>query len=383
VPAPGPQLTVRAANTDPLPLIDLRREYDRIRHRACAAFDKLAADGDFTLGAELQAFEAEFAEFCGVAACAGVADGTDALRLALLALGARPGTEVVTVALSFVATAEAIAMTGARPTFVDVDPATRLMDPDALRAAISPSTVAVVPVHLYGRPAPMGEIAAICAAAGVPVVEDAAQAHGASVSGRRVGAWGAAASFSFYPTKNLGAMGDGGAVVSDDPGVIAAVRSLRHHGCHPAEANRHVRVGSTSRLDNLQAAILRLKLPDLDACNARRRRAARLYRDALQDLPLVLPPDDPPDGRQVVHLYAVELDDRDRVLSGLRQRGIGASVHYPTPIHLQPAWADCRFGPGALPATEAVTRRTLSLPLFPGITEGEIARVATALRAVL
>jgi dTDP-4-amino-4,6-dideoxygalactose transaminase len=366
-----------------VPLIDLRRSYEPIRDQARAAFDRLAADGDYTLGRELAAFEVEFADFCGVAGCAGVADGTDALRLGLLALGAGPGTEVVTVALTFVATAEAIALTGALPTFVDVDPASRVMDPDALRRALSSSTAAVVPVHLYGCPAPMAEIRAICAEAGVPVLEDAAQAHGASIGARRVGAWGAAGAFSFYPTKNLGAMGDGGAVVSDDAEVIATVRSLRHHGCHPKDHNRHVRIGTTSRLDNLQAAILRLKLPHLEAGNASRREAAQRYREALAGLPLVLPPDDPPDAVQVFHLFVIEVEERDRVLHALRDRGIGASVHYPTPVHLQPAWSGHRYGPGDLPATEALTRRTLSLPLFPGITEGEIERVAAAVRASL
>jgi dTDP-4-amino-4,6-dideoxygalactose transaminase len=366
----------------PVPLTDLAL----VRRRLAAAdrdvFERLASTGDFTLGAELAAFEAEFARYCGVQGCAGVGDGTDALRLSLLALGAGPGTEVVTVPLTFVATAEAIALTGARVRFVDIDPFSRTMDPAALRAALNPSTVAVVPVHLYGRPAALREIGEICGAVGVPVVEDAAQAHGAAVAGRRVGSWGRAAAFSFYPTKNLGAMGDGGAIVSNDPALIATVRSLRHHGAAADDANQHVRVGLTSRLDNLQAAILRLKLPLLDEFNDSRRAAARLYREALSGLPVRLPPDDPPEARQVYHLFVIEVDERDRVLAALRARGIGAAVHYPTPIHLQPAWSDAGHAVGAFPAAEAIARGALSLPIFPGITEAQILRVAEALRAV-
>ena len=364
----------------PIPLTDLRRAYRRFDWSARAVFDRLAADGDFTLGPELAAFESEFAAFCGVGGCAGVANGTDALRLALLALGVGPGKDVVTVPLTFVATAEAIALTGARVTFVDIDPVSRAMDPSRLPAVMSSSTAAVLPVHLYGRPAPVREIAGICEAARIPMVEDAAQAHGAAVAGRLVGSWGAAGAFSFYPTKNLGAMGDGGAVVSDDAELLATVRSLRHHGCAPGDPNHHVRVGLTSRLDNLQAAILRLKLPLLDEFNATRRRVAQLYRHALADLPLRLPPRDPDDALQVYHLFVVELDERDRVLAELRRRGIGAAIHYPTPIHLQPAWSRGPYGPGDYPASEALARRALSLPLYPGITEEEVTRVATSLR---
>jgi dTDP-4-amino-4,6-dideoxygalactose transaminase len=367
----------------PIPLTDLGLVRRRLEGADRDVFERLAAQGDFTLGAELAAFEAEFARYCGVGACAGVGDGTDALRLSLLALGARPGTEVVTVPLTFVATAEAIALTGARVRFVDVDPVSRTMDPAALAAVLGPSTAAVVPVHLYGRPAAVREIGEICGAAGVAVVEDAAQAHGATVTGRRVGSWGSAAAFSFYPTKNLGAMGDGGAVVSDDPGLIATVRSLRHHGAAPDDANRHVRVGLTSRLDNLQAAILRLKLPLLDEFNDSRRQAARLYREALSGLPVGLPPDDSPGARQVYHLFVIEVDERDRVLAALRARGIGAAVHYPTPIHLQPAWSDAGYAAGEFPAAEAIAGRALSIPVFPGITEEQILRVTEALRALV
>ncbi len=364
-----------------VPLVDLSRLDPSILAEAQDAFERISSSGAFTFGEELEAFEAEFAEYCGTAHCVGVSDGTDALRLALIAAGAGPGREVVTVSHTFVATIEAIAATGARPVLVDIDPATRCIDPEGLEAAIGPATAAVLPVHLYGRPAPMGNIFA--AAGDVPVIEDSAQAHGAELDGRRVGSFGTAAGFSFYPTKNLGAMGDGGAVVTDDSELAATVRSLRHHGSDPADANRHLRPGSTARLDNLQAALLRLKLPHLDAWNEARRQAAERYRDALADLPVVLPPGDPDGGRHVYHLFVVEVDDRDRVLAELRASGIGAGAHYPTPAHLQPGWTVLGYGQGSLPHTEAAAARCLTLPIFPGIADSEIDRVAEALAELL
>jgi dTDP-4-amino-4,6-dideoxygalactose transaminase len=360
-----------------VPLIDLSRLEESILDEAQTAFERIARSGAFTFGEDLQAFEAEFAAYCGVEHCVGVSDGTDALRLALVAMGAGPGREVVTVPHTFIATIEAIAATGAKPVLVDIDPATRCIDPERLAAAVGPRTAAVVPVHLYGRPAPMTEI--LAAANGVPVLEDAAQAHGAELAGRRTGALGTAAGFSFYPTKNLGAMGDGGAVVTDDAQLAATVRSLRHHGSDPDDANRHLRPGSTARLDNLQAALLRLKLPHLDSWNDSRRAAAERYRAALADLPVGLPPGDPDGGRHVYHLFVVEVEDRDRVLAELRASGIGAGAHYPTPAHLQPAWTGLGYSPGSLPHAEQAARRCLTLPIFPGIADAEIDRVVEVL----
>jgi dTDP-4-amino-4,6-dideoxygalactose transaminase len=280
------------------------------------------------------------------------------------------------VAHTFVATVEAIAATGARPVLVDIDPVTRCIDPAAVRTAIGPRTAAVVPVHLYGRLAPMSELCSL----GVPVVEDAAQAHGATLDGRRAGSMGVAGCFSFYPTKNLGAMGDGGAVVTDDDDVAAAVRSLRHHGSALGDANRHERCGGTERLDNLQAAILRLKLPRLEADNEHRCRIAARYRELLAGLPLELPPDDPPGGRSVYHLFVVELDARDDVRAELHAQGVLAGAHYPTPVHLQPAWRWLNLVHGDLPATERASSRALSLPIFPGMREDDVERVGGALR---
>jgi dTDP-4-amino-4,6-dideoxygalactose transaminase len=364
---------------DPLPLFDLRRRWPMLREEAMATFERVAAAGAFSLGEELEAFEAEWAAYCGSRHAVGVSSGTAAIELALRALGVGPGDEVVTVAHTFVATVEAIAATGARPVLVDIDPATRCIDPAAAYAAIGPRTTAVVAVHLYGRPAPMDELDAL----GVPVIEDAAQAHGATLGGRRVGSLGTAGCFSFYPTKNLGAMGDGGAVVTDDDDLAAAVRSLRHHGAAPDDANRHVRRGGTERLDNLQAAILRLKLRHLDDDNEHRRAIAERYREALGDLPLGLPPDDAPEGRAVNHLFVVDVDDRDRVRAALRNSGVLAGVHYPTPVHLQPGWRRLGLGPGDLPATERFAARALSLPCFPGMREEEQHRVVDALRRIL
>jgi dTDP-4-amino-4,6-dideoxygalactose transaminase len=361
-----------------VPLVVLTRLDPDLVDELRRAFDAVVASGAFTLGEELERFEAEFADHCGVAECVGVSDGTNALRMALEALGTGPGREVITVPHTFVATVEAIAATGARPVLVDIDPLTRCMDPDRLAAAITPRTAAVVPVHLYGRPAPMPDI--LEAAGAVPVVEDAAQAHGAELDGRRAGGFGAAATFSFYPTKNLGALGDGGAVVTDDPELARQVRSLRHHGSAPDDANRHLRAGSTARLDNLQAALLRVKLRRLDGWNEERRAAAARYREALRGLPVELPPEDPENGRQVYHLFAVEVEHRDRVLRSLRERGVGAGVHYPTPVHLQPGWRALGHTEGDFPASERAARSVLSLPLFPGISDAEIDLVVAALQ---
>jgi dTDP-4-amino-4,6-dideoxygalactose transaminase len=362
-----------------LPLFDLTRDWPHLRDAALAAFERVAATGAFSLGDELAAFEAEWAAYCGTAGAVGVSSGTAAIELALRALGAGPGREVVTVAHTFVATVEAIGATGATPVLVDIDPATRCIDAGAAvtAAAASSAVAAIVPVHLYGQPAPVAALGV----AGVPILEDAAQAHGATVGGRRAGALGTVAAFSFYPTKPLGGFGDGGAVTSDDERLLETVRSLRHHGCAPGDANRHVRAdGGSDRLDGLQAALLRLKLRRLDADNGARRTAAARYRERLSGLPLDLALDH---AGAVHHLFVVEVEERDRVLAALRASGIDAGVHYPTPVHLQPGWRHLGYATGDLPHTERAARRCLSLPLFPGITEPEQERVVAALAEAL
>jgi len=382
--AQAEQFTARAPSGDvEVPLFDIARGLAATRADAIAIFERLWRSGHFTLGADVAEFEGRFAEYCGAAHCVGVSDGTAALQLGLLALAVEPGASVITVPNTFIATVEAIVTAGARPVFVDVDPVHRCMDPAQLRSLASAGTGAVVPVHLFGRLAPMVEISAICERIGVPVLEDAAQAHGAAIAGRRAGAWGDAAAFSFYPTKNLGAAGDAGAIVCSDADTAAAARSLRHHGSLPGRPNRHVRPGTTARLDNLQAALLSLRLSRLDEENEQRRRAADVYRGLLEELPLTLPAPETPDEEHAHHLFVVEVEERDRVLAALRERGVGASVHYPTPIHLQPGWRHLGYGRGDFPVAEYLAEHCLSLPCFPGITEEEQARVADELEKAL
>jgi dTDP-4-amino-4,6-dideoxygalactose transaminase len=364
-------------------LFDLTQAFEAIREDARALFDRLLESGQFVLGPELREFEEQFAQYCGVDHCVGVSDGTSALELALLALDIKPGASVITVPNTFVAVAEAIAAARARPALVDVDRSTRCLDPTALAAAIDAETSAVVPVHLYGRLAPMPEIMEICRQPGIRVLEDAAQAHGASLAGVRAGGFGDAAAFSFYPTKNLGAAGDGGAIVSRSTDIAEAARSLRHHGSLPDAPNRHVRHGRTARLDELQAGLLSMRLVRLDRENDQRRLAAERYRDLLSDLTLILPPEDGPDERQVYHLFVIEVPERDRVLEALHRARIRAAVHYPTPIHMQPAWRELGYARGDFPVAEYFAEHCLSLPIFPGITEAEQVRVADVLRAVL
>jgi dTDP-4-amino-4,6-dideoxygalactose transaminase len=369
---------------DRVPFVDLGRTWGEIRAEVLAATDRVASHGDFILGRELDRFEAELAAYCGAREAVGVSSGTAALELALRALEVGPDSEVVTVANTYIATVEAIAATGARPVFVDVDPDTNCMEPALLAGALTPRTAAVIPVHLYGRPAPVGDVLHVCADRGIHVVEDACQAHGARLDGKPAGSLGVAGAFSFYPTKNLGAFGDGGAVVTDDPAVAAIVRSLRRHGTVADDPNHHVRAGGgTERLDNLQAAILRLKLAALERVNEERRATADRYRHLLGSLPVELPPGDPPDGRHVYHLFVVELDERDRVRRALFEAGVDTAIHYPTPCHLQPGWRFLGYGAGDLPVTERKAARILSLPLFAGIRPDEQERVADALADAL
>lgn len=369
---------------EPVPLFDLTRSWPAQRDDALAAFERVAAAGAFSLGPELEAFEDEFAAYCQTRHAVGVANGTAAVELALRALGVGHGDEVVTTAHTFVATVEAIAATGATPVLIDIDPVTRCLDPGALERAVGVRTAAVVAVHLYGRPAEMGAIGELCDAAAVPVVEDAAQAHGATSDGRRTGSLGAVGCFSFYPTKNLGAMGDGGAVTTDDETLAAMVRSLRHHGSAPDDANRHERPGRTERLDSLQAALLRGRLVRLDADNEARRAAADGYRERLAGVEgIELPMRDGPSERSVHHLFVVEIDDRDAVRAHLAEQRVFAGVHYPVPVHLQPGWAYLGYVAGDLPNCERAARRVLSLPCFPGITESELDRVAATLVAAV
>jgi dTDP-4-amino-4,6-dideoxygalactose transaminase len=363
-----------------IPLVDLQAQYAAIHSEVDRAIRRVVESAQFIMGPDVAAFEAEFAAWCDVPHCVGVGSGTAALELALRVLGVGAGDEVVTVAHTFIATAEAISAVGAKPVFVDIDALTYTLDPDAFAAAITPRTRAVIPVHLYGQPADMTRIGAIAQQHGIAIVEDAAQAHGATWAGTTVGAFGDAACFSFYPGKNLGAYGDAGAVTTRHEVVAAQVRLLRNHGRRSKYL--HDQVGFGHRMDTLQAAILRAKLPHLAAWTTARRRLALRYDELLKHSGVVLPhvasSADP-----VWHLYVIRIPERDTLVTELTRRGIGAGVHYPVPLHLQPAYADLGYEVGSLPVTETVAATCASLPLYPEMSDGQQEQVVAAVRSFM
>ncbi|MFI5364859.1 MAG: DegT/DnrJ/EryC1/StrS family aminotransferase [Candidatus Binatia bacterium] len=363
-----------------VPLVDLKAQYAAIQPEVDAAIQRVLCSAAFILGREVERFEDAFAAYCGVRHAVGVASGTAALHLALLACGVGPGDEVITSPHTFIATAEAVSHAGARPVFVDIDPVSYNLDPSRIDAAIGPRTKAIIPVHLYGNPADMEPVLAIARRRGLHVIEDAAQAHGAAYRGRRAGTFGAAACFSFYPGKNLGAYGDGGAVVTDNPEIAARVRMLRDHGRRDKYV--HETVGYGDRLDAIHAAVLGAKLAHLDRWNQQRRQAARRYCELLADSRVRLPVT-APDAEPVYHLFVVRVAERDRTLQALHQRGIGAGVHYPIPLHLQPAYAFLGLQPGSFPHAEQAAREVLSLPLYPEITDEQLTEVAAGLKMSL
>lgn len=361
-----------------IPCADPRAGYLAHRAEIEAAIGEVLAGGRYILGPNVTAFEAEFAAYLGVGHGVGVANGTDALHLAIRACGIGPGDEVVTVAHTAVATVAAIEMAGAVPVLVDVDERSLTLDPALLERAITPRTCAIIPVHLYGHPADLDPILVAARRHGLRVIEDCAQAHGARYAGRRVGSLGDLAAFSFYPTKNLGALGDGGLVATDDAELAGRLRLLRQYGWE----NRYTSAiaGWNSRLDELQAAILRVKLRYLDEENAARRRAAALYGELLAGTAARLPAER--DGAEhVYHLYVVRHQARDALLEHLERSGVGALVHYPVPVHRQPAYSGRLAGADSLPRTEAAAREVISLPLYPQLGEADISRVADAVRA--
>jgi dTDP-4-amino-4,6-dideoxygalactose transaminase len=356
--------------------VDLRAQRAALDPELTEAIERVFARGVFILGPEVAAFEEEFAAYCGSRHCVTTASGTDALTLALSAAGAGAGTEVVTVAHTAVPTAFAIEAAGSTPAFVDVDPETLTIDADEVARAVGPATRAIVPVHLYGRCAELEPLVELADRHGLALIEDACQAHGALQRGRRAGSVGLAGCFSFYPTKNLGAYGDGGCVVTDDDELAERVRLLRNHGLTGGYV--HAEPAVNSRLDELQAAILRVKLPKLDGWNEERRRLAGLYDEALRELPLDLPA--PAGEGHVFHLYVVRTPRRDELLEHLRESGIGAAVHYPLPAHRQPAYAGRPQSECRLPATDQAAAEVLSLPLYPELGDSGVARVATSVR---
>jgi dTDP-4-amino-4,6-dideoxygalactose transaminase len=361
-----------------IPMGDLRREYSRIHADVDAAIGRVLRRGWFVLGEEGAAFESEWAAYCEAAEAVGVGNGTDALCLALRAAGIGPGDEVIVPALTAAFTALAVSMTGAAPVFADVDARRYTLDPAAFEAAISPRTAAVIPVHLYGCPADMAAIVDIARRHSLLVVEDAAQAHGARCQGRRVGGLADAAAFSFYPSKNLGAYGDAGAIVANDAGLAGKARLLRHGG--QRQTYRHEVLGVNSRLDEMQAAILRAKLPYLDGWNRQRRALAARYEVGLRGLDELVLPSMPDGVEPVVHLYVVRTSLRDPLREYLADAGVVTAVHYPRALHQQEAYAALGYRTGFCPQAEAAAGQVLSLPLFPHLEMGEVDHVCRLIR---
>ena len=361
---------------DRVPYLDLQAQYQALHSEVLTALEKICASSGFAQGPATSDFEAQFGSYCGVDHCVSVNSGTSALHLALRCLNVGPGDEVVTVAMTFIATAWAISYVGAKPVFVDVDPVRRTMDPDQLEAAITPHTKAIIPVHLYGMPAEMDRIMAIAERHGLPVIEDAAQAHGAKYRGKRVGQFGRIACFSFYPSKNLGAYGEGGALITNDASIAYRARSQRDHA--QSQKYFHDEIGYNYRMDSFQAAVLSIKLKHLDAWNAARVERARSYTKLLEGSSYKVPAN-VSDSECVWHCYVIETLQRDRVHSALQDAGIQTAVHYPLPIHRQKAYAHLEYKSGDLPVTEALCEHCLSLPIYPELSKEKISRVVSIL----
>jgi len=388
-----------------IPLVDLRRQHRAIRKRIHSAIKRVLKSGQFVLGEEVARFEREWAAYCGVPHAVGTASGAAALHLAMLVLGIGPGDEVITVPFTFIATVSEITRTGARPVFVDIEPRSYTLDVAKLVEKIEREYAfnerigylvnrttwrrlkAIVPVHLYGQMANMRPILELARRYNLRVVEDAAQAHGAEYCGEanspsaKAGSLGDIGCFSFYPSKNLGAYGEAGAVVTRNSAWVARLRCLVNNG--RGDGPWHLEEGFNYRLDALQAAILRAKLRYLDRWNERRRELVALYRQKLSDVEEITLPEEMPYARHVYHLFVIRVPDRDRVRQALNEQGIGAAVHYPVPLHLQPAYRHLGYAPGDFPVAEACARTVLSLPLYPELREKDVVRIARVLREAL
>jgi dTDP-4-amino-4,6-dideoxygalactose transaminase len=365
----APQITTRA-----IPLLDLRRQFDPIRDEVMSEVERVIESQRFILGEDVERFERNFAAYCGAAHAIGCASGTDAIELALLALDIGPGDEVLTVPYSFFATAGAILSVGAKPVFIDVEPDTFNLDVTKLEGALAAHSniKAILPVHLYGACADMDAI--LAAAGSIPVIEDAAQSHGAEHKGRRAGSIGKIGCFSFFPTKNLGAFGDGGALTTNDDAIAKKLRSLRIHGTIAKYV--HQWPGKNSRLDALQAAVLNVKLRYLDRWSDGRQRNADLYREHLAKSAAVLPQSAPYQTRHIYNQFVIRVKERDKLRAFLAEQGVGTEIYYPCPLHLQPALNDLGFKEGDFPISEQLSKETLALPIFAEATEEEIRTVA-------
>lgn len=365
---------------DSVPFLDLASVNGALQSDYEVAWKTVLGHGRFVGGPEVERFEASFATYCETTACIGVGNGTDALELILSGLGIGPGDEVIVPANTFIATAEAVCAVGARPRFVDVLPGTLLIDPAAVAEAAGPATAAVIAVHLFGQMADVDALVPVALRHGLAVIEDAAQAHGARLRGRRAGSVGVAAAFSFYPSKNLGALGDGGAVVTSDTELADRIRRRADHGRSAADRYRHDHRGRNSRLDTVQAAMLSIKLTGLDCANLARRRAMDRYGRQLP--PAFRPVATDPAGQSVHHLAVIRVEDRAAVTAELERHAIGWGVHYPIPCHRQPAYQDFAGSSDSLPVAEQAANEILSLPMYPTITDVQVDRVCEVLSKV-
>jgi len=361
-----------------IPFLDLKTQYKQIEHEVIPMITAAMADGAFIGGEQVSCFEEEFAKFCGSSYCAGVNSGTDALRFALMAIGVGPGDEVITVPNTFIATTEAISQVGARPVFVDVYPDTCNMDVSKIEEKISKNTKAIIPVHLYGQPGDMDQVLTIAQKNGAAVIEDACQAHGAIYKNKKAGSMGAAGCFSFYPGKNLGAFGEGGAIVTQDESIAQKIRMIRDHG--QRKKYFHDLEGYNGRLDAIQAGVLRIKLKRLNDWNKLRRQNSAYYTEFLSNVPSVTLPVEAEFARSVYHLYVIQVDDRDGLQDHLNSKGVASGLHYPLPLHLQKAYDHLGYKKGDFPVSENIADRLLSLPMFPELTRDQIEYVVESIK---
>lgn len=358
-----------------IPLVDLKSQYKDIEVAINRAVLKVLKEGDFILGKSVEKFEKNFAEYVGVKYCIGVASGADALLLSLKALGVGKGDEVITVPNTFIATVFPIILLGAKPVFVDIDSKTYQIDPEKLKKAITKKTKVILPVHLFGIPAPIKEILKIARRFNILVLEDAAQAHGSSVDSKKCGSFGDVSAFSFYPGKNLGAAGDGGAIVTDSGKLASYIKSMRNIG--QSKKYKHDIFGFNSRLDSLQAAVLLVKLKLLDNWNKKRRKLAKKYNQILKDLPIILPPDLPTGFLENFHLYIIRTSRRDQLMDYLKSKKVFTGIHYPIPVHLQKSLSQLGYKKGDFPVTEKCAKEMLSLPMFPQMTDSQTLYVSS------